>query len=213
MKKILLSLLVFLTACSSFQYGGKVKSAKKSNRGIWPSESMQAGISKKSVIDMDDSDEESEGEEMVDYNKKYSLPEADSYDGTYKVGNPYQIFGVSYVPQNYENYEEVGAASWYGDDFHGRPTANGETYNSSEMTAAHRTLPLPSLVRVTNLKNNKSVIVRVNDRGPFAKNRIIDVSERAAIALGFRDTGTTDVKIELMKNDTDEMLARLKIKN
>jgi rare lipoprotein A len=81
------------------------------------------------------------------------------------------------------------------------------------MTAAHPTLPLPSLVRVTNLRNNKSVIVRVNDRGPFAKSRIIDVSEKAAILLEFKDQGTTEVKIELLRNDTDRMLEKLKIKN
>jgi rare lipoprotein A len=135
------------------------------------------------------------------------------YRGYFKVGNPYQIFGVSYVPQNYEDFEETGTASWYGDDFHGKATANGEVYNMKEMTAAHPTLPLPSLVRVTNLKNGKSVIVRVNDRGPFAKGRIIDVSEKAADALGFKGQGTTKVKIELLRNETDELLAKLKIKN
>jgi rare lipoprotein A (peptidoglycan hydrolase) len=214
MKKSFLLLLIFLSACSSSDNSGMGnKSDKKTARHLPPSEAMQAGFSKKAVIDFNDSDDEGSDGEMVDYNKKYSLPSADDYEGTYKVGDPYKIFGVSYVPQSYENYEEVGSASWYGDDFHGKPTANGETYNSAEMTAAHRTLPLPSLVRVTNLKNGKSAIVRVNDRGPFAKDRVIDVSERAAINLGFRDTGTTDVKVELMKNDTDEMLARLKIKN
>jgi rare lipoprotein A len=81
------------------------------------------------------------------------------------------------------------------------------------MTAAHPTLPLPSMIRVTNLHNGKSVVVRVNDRGPFAKNRVVDVSERAATLLGFKDLGTTEVKIELLRNDTDEMLERLKIKN
>jgi rare lipoprotein A (peptidoglycan hydrolase) len=135
------------------------------------------------------------------------------YRGYFKVGNPYQIFGVSYVPQNYEDFEETGTASWYGDDFHGKATANGEVYNMKEMTAAHPTLPLPSLVRVTNLKNGKSVIVRVNDRGPFAKGRIIDVSEKAADALGFKGQGTTKVRIELLRNETDELLAKLKIRN
>ena len=135
------------------------------------------------------------------------------YKGYFKVGNPYQIFGVSYFPQNYEDFEEIGTASWYGDDFHGKKTANGEIYNMGSMTAAHPTLPLPSMIRVTNLHNGKSVVVRVNDRGPFAKNRVVDVSERAATLLGFKDLGTTEVKIELLRNDTDEMLERLKIKN
>ena len=135
------------------------------------------------------------------------------YSGVFKVGNPYEIEGVSYFPQNYEEYEETGTASWYGDDFHGKPTANGETYDSLTMTAAHRTLPMPSMVRVTNLRNNKSVIVRVNDRGPFAKNRVIDVSQKAAEELGFKDKGTTDVHIQLLRNDTDQLLEKLKIKN
>ena len=139
--------------------------------------------------------------------------ESQKYEGTYKIGNPYEIFGVSYFPQNYEEYEETGTASWYGDEFHGRPTANGETYDMNIMTAAHPTLPLPSMVRVTNLGNGKVAIVRVNDRGPFAKSRIIDVSEKAAIALGFKDIGTAQVKIELLKNDTDELLEQLQIKN
>jgi len=179
-------------------------------RRMRPSESMQAGIPKKILLNYD---EEREERDMISYNEKYLVPEEETYEGTYKVGNPYKIFGVSYVPQNYEDFEEVGTASWYGADFHGKLTANGETYNSGDMTAAHRTLPLPSIVRVTNLQNGKSAIVRVNDRGPFAKNRVIDVSEHAAEVLGFKDSGTTDVKVELLRSDTDQMLARLKIKN
>lgn len=135
------------------------------------------------------------------------------YQGYFKVGNPYEVEGVSYFPQNYEEFEETGVASWYGPDFHGKPTANGETYDSYTMTAAHPTLPLPSMVRVTNLRNGKNVIVRVNDRGPFAKSRIIDVSEKAADELGFKEFGTTDVRIQLLRNDTDELLEKLKIKN
>jgi rare lipoprotein A len=131
----------------------------------------------------------------------------------FKIGNPYQIFGVSYIPQNYEDYQEIGTASWYGDDFHGKATANGEVYNMQSMTAAHPTLPLPSLVRVTNLRNNKSVIVRVNDRGPFARNRVIDVSEKAADFLEFKNQGTTQVKVQLLRNETDELLEKLKIAN
>ncbi len=135
------------------------------------------------------------------------------YQGYFKVGNPYEIQGVSYFPQNYEEFEESGVASWYGPDFHGKPTANGEVYDSYTMTAAHPTLPLPSMVRVTNLRNGKNVIVRVNDRGPFSKNRIIDVSEKAADELGFKQYGTTTVRIQLLRNDTDELLEKLKIKN
>lgn len=132
--------------------------------------------------------------------------------GYFKVGNPYEIEGVSYFPQNYEDFEETGTASWYGPDFHGNKTANGETYDSFTMTAAHPTLPMPSMVRVTNLRNGKSVIVRVNDRGPFSKSRIIDVSEKAADELGFKDEGTTEVRIQLLRDETEEMLKKLNVK-
>ncbi len=135
------------------------------------------------------------------------------YVGQYKVGQPYQIEDTTYYPQEYEYYEEVGVSSWYGDDFHGKPTANGEIYNSGALTAAHQTLPLPSMVRVTNLDNGKSVIVRVNDRGPFAKSRIIDVSEAAADKLSFKGRGTTTVKVELLEKETDDLLKTLNVRN
>ncbi len=142
-----------------------------------------------------------------------NLLESGVYSGHFKIGKPYTAFGVSYVPQDYESFEEIGTASWYGEDFHGKKTANGEIYNMGDLTAAHPTLPLPSLIKVTNLKNGKSQILRVNDRGPFAKNRIIDVSEKAAEILGFKGNGTTEVKVELLRDDTDQLLQKLKIKN
>ncbi len=135
------------------------------------------------------------------------------YVGQYKVGNPYKIEDTFYYPQEYDDYEEVGVSSWYGDDFHGKKTSNGEIYNSGSMTAAHQTLPLPSIVRVTNLENGKSALVRVNDRGPFAKSRIIDVSEKAAETLGYRDKGTATVKVEFLPKETEELLINLNIKN
>jgi len=112
-----------------------------------------------------------------------------------KVGKPYQINGEWYYPRMVDRYREVGVASWYGQTFHGRKTANGEIYDMHGMTAAHPTLPLPSIVRVTNLENGRSITVRVNDRGPFAKRRIIDLSRRAAWALGFKDQGTAEVEV------------------
>lgn len=178
--------------------------ASKISQHIKPTESMQPGISMQE--NYYDSSED-------DYEEVLSDGSFYQYPGHFKIGNPYQVFGVSYIPQNYDDYEETGTASWYGDEFHGKPTANGETYDMESMTAAHRTLPLPSLVRVTNLQNNKSVVVRVNDRGPFAKNRIIDVSERVAEALDFKDQGTADVRVELLRNETDELLEKLRIKN
>lgn len=115
--------------------------------------------------------------------------------GYYKVGSPYQIKGVWYYPKEDPSYDETGIASWYGDDFHGRKTANGEIYNMNSLTAAHRTLPMPSFVDVTNLDNGKQIRVRVNDRGPYARGRIIDVSKRAAELLGFKDKGVAKVRV------------------
>lgn len=118
--------------------------------------------------------------------------------GMYKVGNPYLIMGQEYYPQENFEYSETGIASWYGPGFHKGNTANGETFDTNELTAAHRTLQMPSLVRVTNLENGRSVVVRVNDRGPFAKSRIIDVSSKAADLLGFKGRGTAKVRVETL---------------
>jgi len=119
--------------------------------------------------------------------------------GTYKIGKPYQVAGVWYYPKVDYEYSETGIASWYGPGFHGKSTANGETYDQDDLTAAHRTLPLPSVVRVINLENGRSVKLRVNDRGPFAHGRIIDVSRRAAELLGFKTEGTAKVRVEIVE--------------
>ena len=116
----------------------------------------------------------------------------------YKVGTPYQIGGVWYYPAEDFSYEESGIASWYGEEFHGKYTANGEVFDRNALTAAHRTLPMPSIVQVTNLENGRSLQLRVNDRGPFARGRIIDVSRRAAQLLGFEGTGTAKVRVRIL---------------
>ncbi|RMF08212.1 MAG: septal ring lytic transglycosylase RlpA family protein [Alphaproteobacteria bacterium] len=116
--------------------------------------------------------------------------------GTYKVGNPYKVAGRWYHPKEDPDYDRVGIASWYGPKFHGKRTANGEIYNMHALTAAHTTLPMPSFVRVTNLENGRSVILKVNDRGPFVGDRIIDVSRRAAQLLGFEKQGTARVRVQ-----------------
>jgi rare lipoprotein A len=116
--------------------------------------------------------------------------------GRYQVGKPYKVAGRWYTPKEDPHYNKTGQASWYGDAFHGRLTANGEVYDMNALSAAHPTLPLPSYVRVTNLENNNSVIVRVNDRGPFAHNRIIDLSKRAADTLDFRNQGLAKVRVQ-----------------
>ena len=113
------------------------------------------------------------------------------------ANRPYTVFGQSYVPVvNKQPGKERGLASWYGRKFHGQKTASGETYDMFAMTAAHRTLPIPSYVRVTNLKNGKSVVVRVNDRGPFHSQRIIDLSYAAAERLGMVAAGNAPVEVE-----------------
>src|ERR1700724_3862961 len=116
--------------------------------------------------------------------------------GTYRVGRPYTVAGRVYVPEEDVNYREEGLASWYGDDFHGRLTANGEVFDMGCFTAAHPTLPMPCYARVTNLHNGKSVIVRVNDRGPYHGNRLIDVSNKAAELLEFKGNGVARVRVE-----------------
>jgi rare lipoprotein A len=116
--------------------------------------------------------------------------------GQYLVGHPYTIAGRTYYPTENAHYAAVGMASWYGDAFHGRRTANGEVYDMRSLTAAHPTMPLPSYARVTNLGNGYSMIVRVNDRGPYSPGRIMDVSSRVADMLDFKSAGTARVKVE-----------------
>ncbi len=116
--------------------------------------------------------------------------------GTYRVGKPYTVAGRVYVPEEDVNYRAEGLASWYGDDFHGRQTANGEVFDMASLTAAHPTLPMPCYARVTNLGNGKSLIVRVNDRGPYSGNRLIDVSNKAAELLEFKGNGVARVRVE-----------------
>jgi len=118
--------------------------------------------------------------------------------GVYRIGSPYQIGGRWYYPREQPDYDETGIASWYGPGFYGNQTADGEIFTAQDLTAAHRTLPLPVNVRVTNLENGRSTILRVNDRGPFAEGRIIDVSERAARLLGFYDKGTARVRVQYL---------------
>jgi rare lipoprotein A len=124
---------------------------------------------------------------------KLNVPRGGGRDQT---GKPYQVRGKWYYPKEEKRYAKVGGASWYGDAFHGRLTANGEVYDMTHLTAAHPTMPLPSYARVTNLKNNSSVIVRVNDRGPYSNDRIIDLSQRAAEMLDYAHSGVANVKVE-----------------
>ena len=127
--------------------------------------------------------------------------------GYYKVGNPYQINGIWYYPAEDYAYDETGIASWYGPGFHKERTANGETFNQEEVTAAHKTLPMPSLVRVTNLDNGRSIVVRVNDRGPFVGGRIIDMSHRSAQLLGFDRSGTAKVRVQILPDESRAVAA------
>jgi rare lipoprotein A len=118
--------------------------------------------------------------------------------GGYRIGSAYQIAGVWYQPKEDPRYDRVGTASWYGELFHGRRTANGEIYDMDRLSAAHPTLPLPVYARVTNLQNNRSIVVRINDRGPYANDRIIDLSRRSAELLGYRERGTAQVRVQFL---------------
>lgn len=135
--------------------------------------------------------------------------------GRYMVGKPYEVRGKWYVPKDQPNYAATGVASWYGNDFHGRLTANGEIFSANAISGGHPTLPLPSYVRVTNLDNGRALTVRINDRGPYMDGRIIDLSQRSAELLGFINEGTADVKVEyvgpapLNGDDTRTLLASL----
>jgi rare lipoprotein A len=136
--------------------------------------------------------------------------------GTYRVGKPYTVAGRVYIPEEDVNYREEGLASWYGDDFHGRLTANGEVFDMASLSAAHPTLPIPCYARVTNLSNGKSLIVRVNDRGPYHDNRVMDVSSRAAELLEFKNNGVARVRVEyvarapLEGSDDRQLMATLR---
>ncbi len=141
--------------------------------------------------------------------KRVSRSDEAPADGYYKVGKPYQIDGIWYHPEEDYEYDETGIASWYGAAFHGKLTANGEEYDMNALTAAHRTLPMPSFVRVTNLENGRSLVLKVNDRGPFAKGRIIDISRRGSQLLGFQQQGTARVRVQILADQSRAVAARL----
>ena len=147
----------------------------------------------------------SETELVSHWVKKWSWPGQKEQAGSYKIGEPYRVGSVWYYPHEDFNLVETGIASWYGPDFNHHKTANGEIYDEQEMTAAHRTLQMPSLVRVTNLENGRSVVVRINDRGPYARGRLIDVSRRAAELLGFIGKGTARVRVETLPKESREV--------
>jgi rare lipoprotein A len=144
------------------------------------------------------------------YSKAGPLPKG---GGRYHVGKPYEVAGVWFTPKEQPSYDKVGTASWYGPQFHRRMTSNGEWFDMNELTAAHATLPLPSYAKVTNLQNGRSVVVRINDRGPFVDTRIIDMSRRSAEVLGFKPQGMTKVRVQYIGptplNDQGQHLAAL----
>ena len=144
----------------------------------------------------------------IDMAKKYNRTQQEDKDAQqpapvvaqphYKVGNPYQIAGIWYYPERDLRYDKTGIASWYGDQFAGKLTANGEIFDPELVSAAHKTLPMPSVVRVTNLDNGKSLVVRINDRGPYVSGRIIDMSRAGARLLGFKDEGIARVRVQVL---------------
>lgn len=124
----------------------------------------------------------------------------------YKIGAPYKKYGKTYHPHYDPNYKKVGTASWYGPGFHGKKTANGDIFDTNSLMAAHPTLPFPSKVWVTNIENGKKILVTVTDRGPYAKGRLIDLSNKAAKDLGFEEHGTAKVKVEYSPEETEKYL-------
>lgn len=128
--------------------------------------------------------------------------------GHYKIGNSYTINGITYHPKHCNHYEEIGVASWYGIEDHGTLTANGEVFNRHLISAAHKTLPLPCFVLVTNLENGRKLIVRVNDRGPFIEGRIIDLSEKAAKVLGLHKAGLAKVKVQYLRKISEQLIQK-----
>ncbi len=142
--------------------------------------------------------------------KRVNQQQTEKSEGRYKVGDPYQIGNIWYYPHVDYEYDETGIASWYGPNFDGKPTANGEVFDMNELTAAHRTLPLPSLVEVTNLENGRKIHLRVNDRGPFAKGRIIDISRQGSQLLGFRINGTAKVRVRILAAESRQLAAKAK---
>lgn len=150
------------------------------------------------------------GSPMTRYTPTSWWSESSKSSGSFKVGNPYKVDGITYVPRETYDFTQTGIASWYGPDFHGKYTANGETYNQNALTAAHKTLQLPSIVRVTNLENGRSIIVRINDRGPFSRGRIIDMSKRGAELLQFKNQGTAKVKVQLLPEESRLVAAAAK---
>lgn len=144
---------------------------------------------------------------LAAYNIKEIAREPLAEGGVYKIGERYEVAGVWYSPRADPGYSQTGIASWYGRPFHGQRTANGEIYDMNAMTAAHKTLPMPSFVRVTNLENGRALILRVNDRGPFVNGRIIDVSRRAAQLLGFSEKGIARIHVQIVDGPSENLLA------
>src|SRR5437868_1659667 len=144
------------------------------------------------------------------YSKAGPLPKG---GGHYQLGDPYEVAGVQFTPREQPNYDKVGIASWYGPQFHRRMTSNGEWFDMNDLTAAHATLPLPSYAKVTNLENGRTVVVRINDRGPFVGTRIIDLSRRSADALGYKSQGMAKVRVQYIGpaplNDQGQHLAAM----
>ncbi len=166
----------------------------------------QKQLDNKSSVKEDDSKSMSDTVNSAVENKSEDVTNTSfSAKGTYKIGNPYLIDGVSYYPHEDYSYSEVGMASWYGPNFHGGKTANGEIFDENKFTAAHRTLPMPSFVKVTNLENGVSLNIKVNDRGPYARDRILDLSSAAAEVLGIKKKGSARVKVEILPQQSKHL--------
>lgn len=176
-----------------------------------------AVVTVKNQIEVGDDDLADLPEDLKKLYQKYQNPEnlykGKKFSGFYKIGNPYKIDNTWYHPEVEENYIEEGFASWYGEDFHAIKTANNEIFDKDSNSAGHRTLPMPSIAKVTNLENGRSIYVRINDRGPFFANRIIDLSEKASNLLDVKNKGTAKVRVEYDKQATDDMFLDISHEN
>ena len=205
---IFLALLV--SACANPAY---VKKAPKS----YPHESPQERQSSGSYISGDMPEQQAtkaqETENTTTFGTSGGFVEHDwklaDNGKEYKIGKPYKIAGKWYKPQEYERFSEKGIASWYGPNFHLKNTANGGTFDKNIASAAHKTLPLPSVVKVTNNDNGRTILVKINDRGPYSKNRIIDLSQKAAQLLDFEKDGTANVQITFMPEESAQLKAQM----
>ena len=185
-------LFLLLSGCTATEVA--VNLIKKANNG----EVRETSLITEDNVSIKSGDISNQARSVLENNREIIKNDVVIPQPRYKIGDPYSVDNKWYYPERDLRYDETGIASWYGDEFAGRLTANGEIFDPKLVSAAHKTLPMPSVVRVTNLENGKSLVVRLNDRGPFVAGRIIDLSREAAKRLGFLKTGIAKVRVQIL---------------